>query len=241
MNELLEGKTVFITGSARRIGHFLALAAAEMGADVIIHHNNSQQDAENTAEKINLMGKKAWVVKADLSHPEKAKEIIVEYWKEKPLYALVNNAAIFESVKFHDTNKASWDMHMNINLTAPFLLSQAFAQFLDRNKGKIINILDWRALRPGKDHFPYTISKAGLASLTKSTALSLAPNIQVNAIALGAILPPADGGDDNIIKMVPAGRWANIIEVQKTFQFLLTSPEYITGEIIHIDGGRHLV
>ena len=124
----------------------------------------------------------------------------------------------------------------------PFLLSQIFAKNNNAKGRKIINILDWRALRPGYDHFPYTISKAALASLTKSMALSLAPNIQVNGLALGAILPPSDGGDESgIINQVPAGRWAAMDELIQAFLFLLTGPEYITGEIIHVDGGRHLV
>ena len=131
---------------------------------------------------------------------------------------------------------------MDINLAMPFLLSQAFSNSLNGRDGKIINILDWRALRPGYDHFPYTISKSGLAALTQSLALSLAPNIQVNSIALGAILPPSDGGDEsNIISKVPMGRWGNLSELVETFIFLLQGPNYITGEIIHLDGGRHLV
>jgi len=130
-----------------------------------------------------------------------------------------------------------------INLTTPFLLSQAFARALEPGKeGRIVNILDWRALRPGPDHLPYTISKAGLVALTRSLAQALAPEISVNGIALGAILPPSDGGaGDEILKNVPAGRWAELEEVQKTLSFLLSGPSYITGEIIHVDGGRHLV
>ncbi|MCK5343151.1 MAG: SDR family oxidoreductase, partial [Candidatus Heimdallarchaeota archaeon] len=105
-----------------------------------------------------------------------------------------------------------------------------------------INILDWRSLRPGKDHFPYTISKAALASLTEAMAVALAPTISVNGIAFGAILPPSDGGNvESLIGNVPAGRWAEMEEVVKTVIFLLDGPEYITGEIIHLDGGRHLI
>ena len=113
---------------------------------------------------------------------------------------------------------------------------------MGKGEGRIINILDWRALRPGKDHFPYTISKAALASMTKSMALALSPNISVNGIALGAILPPSDGNQtDELIRSVPIGRWAQMKEVTDTVLFLLSGPQYITGEIIHLDGGRHLV
>jgi pteridine reductase len=110
-------------------------------------------------------------------------------------------------------------------------------------KGRIVNILDWRALRPGADHFPYTISKAALAALTKSMAAALAPRIIVNGLALGAVLPPSDRpvDEDKIIKDVPARRWSEPGEVGEALIFLLSGPAYITGEIIHVDGGRHLI
>jgi NAD(P)-dependent dehydrogenase (short-subunit alcohol dehydrogenase family) len=132
---------------------------------------------------------------------------------------------------------------MQINLTAPFLLSQAFARQLPEGEnGRIVNLLDWRALRPGADHLPYTISKAGLYALTQSLAAALAPRITVNGLALGAILPPSDGGEtDDILQDVPAGRWADLDEVNQVALFLLGGPAYITGEIIHVDGGRHLI
>jgi len=109
-------------------------------------------------------------------------------------------------------------------------------------QGRIVNMLDWRSQRPGPDHFPYTISKVGLTGLTRSLAQALAPRINVNGVALGAILPPADGGDGkSALQNVPAGRWAELDELNQTVLFLLTGPAYMTGEILHLDGGRHLV
>jgi NAD(P)-dependent dehydrogenase (short-subunit alcohol dehydrogenase family) len=103
-------------------------------------------------------------------------------------------------------------------------------------------MLDWRALRPSSNHFPYTISKVGLAGLTRSMAVALAPHITVNGIALGAVLPPADQPDEfGDLDSVPAARWANLDEVMQTVLFFLDGPSYITGEIVHLDGGRHLV
>jgi NAD(P)-dependent dehydrogenase (short-subunit alcohol dehydrogenase family) len=239
----LHKKTVLITGAGRRIGRQLALACAHAGAAVAIHYGHSNADAENIAKEIRQMGGEADLIQADFSQPEKALHNIKSYFNEKNnLFALVNNAAIFEPVDFADTTLASWYKHMDINLTMPFLLSQAFAKVFAGKPGRIINILDWRALRPGVDHFPYTISKAALASMTQSLARILAPEIQVNGLALGAILPPSDGNKSpNIIKDVPAGRWAELDELQEAFMFLLTAPDYITGEILHLDGGRHLV
>ena len=130
---------------------------------------------------------------------------------------------------------------MAINLTAPFLLSQAFAKQAS-DGARIVNILDWRALRPGADHFPYTISKSALAAMTKSLAVALAPNITVNGLALGAILSLAGGNvNPEITKSIPAKRWGKANEVEDALLFLLIGPAYITGEIIHVDGGRHLV
>ncbi len=239
----LKGKKVIITGSARRIGRELALASAKAGASVIIHHNQSQKEAEQTANDISRLGGTAEIIRSDFSEPQKAMELFNRvFQKNKNVFALVNNAAIFKPIKFANTSLDDWHVHIDINLTMPFLLSQSFANSLGDRKARIINILDWRALRPGYDHFPYTISKSALATLTQTLALSLAPNITVNGIALGAILPPADGGEEKgIISNVPAGRWAKIDELVETYLFLLQGPEYITGEIIHLDGGRHLI
>lgn len=236
------GITILITGAARRIGAALALYLAGEGADIIIHHGHSPEEAEQTAENVRKIGRKAWVLQADLEDPEQSAGLIDRSWEIRPLYGLVNNAAIFEPLDWQHTTVNEWQRTLNINLTAPFLLSQQFATRLDGAQGRILNILDWRALRPGADHLPYTISKAGLAALTRSLALALAPNICVNGLALGAILPPSSGGDlDKILEKVPAKRWAELDEVGHAAAFLLSGPAYITGEILHIDGGRHLV
>ena len=237
-----ENKTVVITGSARRLGKEISLAVAAAGFDVIIHTSQSQNEAEDLAGQINNLGGKARYISADFADPLKANNIFTKiFTEEKNLFALINNASIFESGNFLESTFESWQTNFAINLTAPFLLSQSFAKSLEKRKGRIINILDWRALRPGKDHFSYTISKSALASMTKAMAVALAPNIVVNGLALGAIIPPSDGGSESIIKPVPAGRWASIKELTDSVLFLLTGPEYITGEIIHLDGGRHLV
>jgi len=241
MNDLLNGKTVLITGAARRLGKIFALACARAGADVVIHHGHSEGDAEKVRDEIVGLGRRAWIFRADLSDSSRARNLIPLINESTPLHALVNSAAIFESLSLETTSLEDWERHFATNLTSPFLLSQAFAKQAQEG-ARIINILDWRALRPGSDHFPYTISKAALAAMTKSLAVALAPQIIVNALALGAILPPSDGrAKPDIVKDIPAKRWAEANEVEQTLLFLLTCPEYITGEIIHVDGGRHLV
>jgi NAD(P)-dependent dehydrogenase (short-subunit alcohol dehydrogenase family) len=241
MSEMLSGKTVLITGAARRLGRLFALACARAGASVVIHHSNSKEEAEEVRQEINGLGRQAWVFQADFNDPGQAGSLIRLINESTPLFALVNSAAIFDSLSLEATSLEAWQQHLQINLTAPFLLSQAFARQAQPG-ARIVNILDWRALRPGADHLPYTISKSALAALTQSLAIALAPDITVNGLALGAILPPSDGNrNPDILKNVPLRRWANENEVEEALLFLLTCPPYITGEIIHVDGGRHLV
>jgi len=237
----LNKKTVLITGAARRLGRLFALACARAGASIIIHHGHSDADAESLRQEIIGLGHQAWIFQADLTDSSQTQNLIPLINHSTPIHFLINNAAIFESLSFDSTSLEDWKNHIAINLTAPFLLSQAFAQQADEG-ARIINILDWRALRPGADHFSYTVSKSALAAMTKSLAIALAPKIIVNGLALGAILPPADGTvNPEIIKNIPLKRWAQANEVEQALLFLLTSPTYITGEIIHVDGGRHLI
>ena len=258
-------KTILITGAARRVGRIFALGCAQAGADVIIHHGHSPEKAQETREEIEALGCRAWILASDLRVPAEASTVISQANELSPLYALVNSAAIFEPLSLSDTSLTDWERHVSINLTAPFLLSQAFAaQFPEGSEGRLVNILDWRALRPGADHFPYTVSKAALAAMTQSLAVTLAPRITVNGLALGAVLPPsparpaapavrpvrasardggrADGGaGSSVIENVPLGRWSTAQEIQQALVFLLAGPSYVTGEIIHVDGGRHLI
>jgi pteridine reductase len=186
---------------------------------------------------------RAVTLQADLSQTDQVSSLIeraVEALDEVTL--LINNASIFEPLGLMDTTLEAWQNHLMINLTAPFLLSQAFGRHRAGRQGAIINMLDWRALRPGPDHFPYTISKSGLVAMTRSLAQALAPNIRVNGLALGAILPPPgmEGFDEAVIKDVPLNRWGSVEETVDALLFLLAGPDFITGEILHLDGGRQL-
>jgi pteridine reductase len=239
----LAGKTILITGAARRIGRALALACARSGADVIVHYHGSQADALQLQNQILKTDRRAWILQADLQQPDQALRLVEQAASLAPLFALVNNASIFAPLSIQETALADWDRHLAVNLTAPFLLSKAFAaQVPAGGTGCIVSLLDWRALRPGPDHVPYTISKSALAALTLSMARAFAPAITVNGLALGAILPPVDTErNDAIIEAVPARRWGGVDDVSGALLFLLTEGAYITGEIIHVDGGRHLV
>ena len=239
--EPLLNKSILITGAARRIGRIFALACARAGANVVIHHGHSDAEAEVLRDEINGLGRRAWIFKADLNDSPQVQNLVLQIGESTDLHGLINSAAIFEPLSLDQASLNDWQKHLSINLTAPFLLSQAFASQA-KNGGRIVNILDWRALRPGADHFPYTISKAALAAMTESLAVALAPDVTVNGLALGAVLPPADGAaNPEILKNIPMKRWAQESEIEDALIFLLTCPSYITGEIVHVDGGRHLV
>jgi len=239
----LKNKKILITGAAKRIGRILSLLIAREGGEVIIHHNNSIEEAKSLQGEIQELGQTAIIYQADFSDLDSTREFINKVFVSNEIDIVINNASIFSNLSLESTTIDEWRKHHSVNLETPFLISQSYAKSLKEGyKGKIINMLDWRALKPGADHLPYTISKAGLAALTKSLAISLAPGITVNGIALGAILPPIDGTSvSTITEGLPIPRWAKISELEDTVMFLLAGPEYITGEILHLDGGRHLV
>jgi pteridine reductase len=239
----LQDRIVIVTGAARRIGQALARACANAGADVVIHFHRSEDEADQTQRQIRALGRRAWVVKADLADPEQASGLIRHASEQGQLFGLVNNAAIFDEASMRETSLSKWQRYLAVNVTAPYILSKEFAAHLGTGAaGRIVNILDWRGLRPDPEHFAYSISKAALGAMTENLALALAPSITVNGLALGAILPPeGKTASRQILRRVPAGRWGSLPEVESALLFLLTGAEYVTGEIIHVDGGRHLL
>jgi pteridine reductase len=157
---------------------------------------------------------------------------------------LVNSASLFEPGYWDDTTEENWDQHFDINLKAPFFLAQAFARQVGKeHRAHIVNLADWRALQPDVDHFAYTLTKAALITMTKSLALSLAPNIQVNAIAPGLVLPPPDAGPeyaDRWAPGIPLRRIGSPAEVVNALLYLLQS-NFVTGELLYLTGGEHLL
>ncbi len=236
------GKSYLITGSARRLGREIALVLAANGADIVLHHAHSPDQADEVAGLIRQLGRKAWIIESDIADPQNAERLVDQAWQFAPLDGVVNNAAVFHKEEWFDTSIDLWQETLNLNLTAPFLICKAFAKNLSDSKtGTIVNMLDWRAMHPGKDHLAYSISKAALGALTRSLAQAFAPRISVNALALGAVLPPSNEPvDPEIEKKIPLKRWATIEELGNAVMFLLSAPPELTGEIIYLDGGRHL-
>lgn len=244
----LTNKVALITGSAKRVGKALALGLAEQGCHIVVHYGSSVEAAEETAAEIKAMAVEAWAIQADLADEEAVRDLIPAILERAGrLDILVNNASVFSPEYFLTADSTNWDQTMMVNLKAPFLLSQAFANQLPLDRqGKIINLLDSDSMRPKNHHFAYTISKVGLEGLTKATAQALAErNIQVNGIALGAILPSSDdensGVFDRLVKKIPARRPGDLQEVVDALLYLVQKADYVTGEIIRVDGGWHLV
>ena len=242
----LTNTVALVTGGAKRVGRALALALAGRGCHLVIHYNRSDDVAQQTAQEIRAMGVSAWVIPADLADPAAAQNLIRSVLEQAGrLDILINNASIFLPEDFLNADLSTWERTLRVNLTAPFVLSQAFACALPAGRpGKIINLLDAVALRPQNHHFSYTISKVGLAGLTKAVAHALAgQNVQVNGIALGAILPNFNDDPaqfDRLAEHIPARRTGSPTDVVQAALYLLEA-DYVTGEIIRVDGGRHLV
>jgi NAD(P)-dependent dehydrogenase (short-subunit alcohol dehydrogenase family) len=241
----LAGRVALVTGAARRVGRVLALALARAGADVAIHFRGPQTEALAVATEIGRLGVRAALLRAELGNAEKVDRLVDEAAAAlAPVDILVNNASVFANIPLAATDARIWDENAAINLRAPFLLSRAFARALPADRtGDIINLNDWRALRPGGDHFAYTVSKVGLHGLTQSLAVALAPRIKVNEIALGAVLPPERESEDYVHALkrkIPLDRWSTPEEVADALMFLVTCPS-VTGQTILVDGGRHLV
>lgn len=240
----LAGRVALVTGAARRVGRHLALALASAGADVVIHYHQSQAEAEQAAAEAASCGVRTALVSGDLTDPQATSACVTAATAAlESLSILINNASVFEGGEALTTDLAQWQRHQQINLTAPFLLSQAFARQLpDGCDGDIVNLNDIRGLRPGADHFAYTVSKVGLHGLTRSLALALAPRIRVNELALGAVLPPEAASASymhTLREEIPLRRFPRLTDVSTALLFLLENRS-LTGQSIAIDGGRLL-
>lgn len=241
----LRGGSAIVTGGAVRIGRALAERLAREGMNVCVHYSSSAAEATKAVEAIRECGVQATSVQADLRDGMQAAHRVVAHAAREfgRVDVLVNSAAIFEPGRLADTDSENWDRHLEINLKAPFCLSREFAaQLGNSHSGQIVNIVDWRGMRPGTGHLAYTVSKAGLVALTKILALELAPRVQVNAIAPGPILPapghsPADF--QAVGAATPLQRTGRPDDITDALVYLLKS-EYVTGEILHVTGGEHL-
>jgi pteridine reductase len=242
MSELsISGRTALVTGGAARLGRAVALELAARGADIALHYHSSETAAERTAEEIRALGQKCALIGADLRSSDSPGLIFKTAGDSiGRIDILINSAAVFERGTLQTTTPDLWEKTLAINLRAPFFLSRAFAA--QSENGDIIFLADSRVRRPTTEFLAYTLAKSALITLTRSLALSLAPGIRVNAVAPGAILPPPGEGEaylERLVPRIPLKRTGTAEDIVRGIVYLLESP-FVTGEVLHIDGGEYL-
>jgi pteridine reductase len=242
----LEGKIVLVTGAGVRLGKAIAEGLGRAGADIAVHFNQSPQGADSTLELIWSLGKQARKFRADLTRFQDIEQLVEQVEEQMgPIAGLVNSAAVFKRASFLETTPDVLEAHWELNARAPFLLTQAVAKrMMRRHKGDIVNVLDIGGVFvPWKNYSAYCMSKAALATLTRCLALELAPDIRVNGIAPGAILPPEGTPKETVEQLrtrIPQQRFGTAAEIAETVAFLMAGPRFITGQILAVDGGRSL-
>lgn len=237
--------TVLITGAARRIGRHMALDLAEKGWAVAVHYNTSVDDANDVVAEIEASGGRAAAVQGDLSVSGVPEQIVARSAQALgPLTCLVNNASRFESDEAETMTQEGWDLHHNTNLRAPVFLAKAFVeQFPDGARGNIVNLIDQCVLKLNPTYFSYTASKSALWTVTRTLAQSLAPRIRVNAIGPGPALPHVrmkEGDFAERTEQTLLQRGTSPEEISSALSFILSAPA-LTGQMIVLDGGQHLV
>ena len=238
-------KSVLVTGSAKRIGRKLALDLAADGWDVAVHCNTSVVEAEEVAAAIRGMGRRTVMVRGDLSEPDVPDRLVAQAAEALGgLTCLINNASLFEPDEVGAITRSSWARHNDTNLRAPVFLSQAFARQLPGGvEGNIISIIDQRVWKLNPRFFSYTMSKSGLWTATRTLAQALAPRIRVNAIGPGPALPSARMDEEEFAKqtrLTLLHRGTSPAEISGAVKFILSQPS-LTGQMIALDGGQHLV
>ncbi len=236
-------KLALVTGSAHRLGKAFALTLARMGYAIALHHRGSVDEAEHTVAEIRALSVDCLPIRADLTVPEKIDflfSMVDEF--HAPLKVVVNSAAVMPVGKPDEMELRDWDSALDLNLRAPFLISQQAAKRMT-DGGLIVNISDIGAQKAWSRYPSYTVSKAGLESLTKMLARALAPTIRVNAIAPGLVLPSDVVTEEQwqkLVEKLPLKRAATLDEVTSALEFLINN-EYITGQTIVVDGGYSLI
>ncbi|MGH8706153.1 MAG: pteridine reductase [Burkholderiales bacterium] len=244
MDDSLGGRVALVTGAARRVGAAIARRLHAAGANLVIHYRGAEEDAAKLESELNAArAASATRVKAELLAPVAPQALVgaaLEKWGRLDL--LVNNASTFYPTALGEIEPGHWEELIGSNLRAPLFLAQAAAPHLAKNGGAIVNIADIHAERPLKGYAVYSIAKAGLAALTRSLALELAPAVRVNAVAPGAIAWPengqfAPGERARIVASTPLERLGTPEEIAQAVHFLATAP-FVTGQILAVDGGR---
>lgn len=241
----LTDKVVLITGG-KRIGQVVARELASRGAHIATAYRGSRTEAEQTVRDVSAAGRRAAAIQADVSREDDCRRLVADAVTALGrLDVLVNMASVYRAVPFDAMTGRDWDEMLNVNLKAAFVCAHAAAPHMHAQGGRIINFSDWLAAsgRPAyRDYVAYYVAKAGVKALTEALALQLAPAILVNAIAPGPILPPPDLSaqeKQEVADATPIGRWGGELEIARAVLALIET-DFVTGETIRVDGGRHV-
>ena len=239
----MEANKIIITGGATRIGAAIAKKLSGPGVEIVVHYNKSKSNAEKLKNELLTYNTKIYLVKGDLSKEQDIKKII-KFAKSKLKYfdCLINNASLFENDKIENFTSDSWGKHLRTNLRAPALLSKEFAKNIRGKNNNIINIIDQRVFKLTPYFFSYTISKTGLYTLTKTSAMSLAPNIRVNGIAPGPTIKNKRQSEKHFKKQymaTPLRRQVDVDQICNAVDFFIKNRS-ITGQVISVDSGQSL-
>jgi pteridine reductase len=239
----LRGRSALVTGAGKRVGQALAIALGSEGMRVAVHYHASNRGARETARLVRDAGGTPTLVSADLTKGDAAVRLMDDVVREfGGLDVLVNSSAVMQRTPLGSVTAEEWDTMMALNLRAPFLLAQAAAPHLTQVQGVIINIADLAAFETWPAYIPHGISKAGIVYMTRALARTLAPNVRVNGIAPGAVLLPEGWSEEDAAKIresTPLARLGSPDDVVGAMLYLLRA-DYVTGETLIVDGGRHV-
>ena len=238
----LGGRRALVTGAGRRVGQAIAVGLARAGCDVAVHYHGSAAGAGETVERIRAAGRRAELVRADLRDAAVARALPDQAARALGgLDILVNSAGVMREQRVEDVTPQGWDETLDLNLRAYFFVAQGAIPHLRRTRGRIVNLADEAAFEVWPGYVPHCVSKAGVVMLTKGLARVLAPDITVNAVAPGAVLPP-DAWDDaarqRLARTTPLRRLGSPDDVVRAVRYLLEGGDYVTGTTVVVDGGR---
>lgn len=237
----LASRVALVTGGGRRVGQALALALARRGMHLAVHYHSSAGGARETAAAARALGVEAELFQANLEDAAAARDLPARVvGRFARLDVLVNSAGIMPQATVEETTVELWDQAMALNLRSCFFTVQGALPYLRAAKGKVVNLADVGGLEPWPRYTAHCVSKAGVVMLTKALALALAPDVTVNAIAPGAVLPPdewSDAARDHLAKTTPLKRLGSPEDVGRALVYLLEA-DYVTGEVLVVDGGR---
>ena len=241
----LKGKVALVTGAARRVGRTIAIRLAGRGVTMAVHYNRSRAEADDAVAEIERSGGRARAFGANLESVAEIERMVNEVLAAfGRIDVLVNCASVFYRKPLEDLTERDWDLNLDVNLKAPFFLSKyAGAAMRRQGAGKIVNIGDWAGIRPYNNYLPYTVSKSGIIGLTRALAKALAPEVQVNCVALGPVMPPEDYSAEENARLAEATltkRLGSPTDVANAVLFLCEGTDFATGSTLMLDGGRLL-